>query len=484
MLPEPLRQARPWLSLILGIYYASHDAREQAETLLQQALTLFRKEENESGQIETLIADCWRLGYVVAPETLNELAAKIERSPQLVRPDQVAMYHAAAQWHYLLHDHDWSQVTRHLLASFDLARQTADVGAIMTVAGSCGPELLFSDQGIAPVEAFAQWVLPRISQQQAAHQLLLAIPAYICFYRAQLDQAEELLAEIEAFLRRIGGRAWIDGHATWLRLSLLLVRRDFPAFARAIKETRARIAAISLNSVNMEFMLGSIYLQGRAAWERGDLAETQTCLDELSQPPVASLFTIEDEIRQLILRGLLALSAGKLPQSEGYLLQAAELHRRVRHTVFLHDPRLTLATFYADWHKLEDALAVLEPALIDIRQSGMPGILLQEGERILPLLRLAHERGIEPELLTLPLAILGHSAEPRSLPIPDSSESLSPRETEVLRLIVAGASNRDIAEELVITERTVKAHVTHILSKLEVTSRAQAAARSHELHLL
>jgi DNA-binding NarL/FixJ family response regulator len=127
---------------------------------------------------------------------------------------------------------------------------------------------------------------------------------------------------------------------------------------------------------------------------------------------------------------------------------------------------------------------VLEPALIDIRQSGMPGILLQEGERILPLLRLAHERGIEPELLTLPLAILGHSAEPRSLPIPDSSESLSPRETEVLRLIVAGASNRDIAEELVITERTVKSHETHILSKLEVTSRAQAAARSHELHLL
>ena len=38
------------------------------------------------------------------------------------------------------------------------------------------------------------------------------------------------------------------------------------------------------NSVNVEFLPGLIYLQGRAAWEQGDLVETQAALDELAQP--------------------------------------------------------------------------------------------------------------------------------------------------------------------------------------------------------
>jgi len=54
----------------------------------------------------------------------------------------------------------------------------------------------------------------------------------------------------------------------------------------------------------------------------------------------------------------------------------------------------------------------------------------------------------------------------------------------VLRLVQAGASNRDIAEDLVITERTAKAHVTNILGKLGVSSRAKAAARAYDLGMV
>lgn len=71
--------------------------------------------------------------------------------------------------------------------------------------------------------------------------------------------------------------------------------------------------------------------------------------------------------------------------------------------------------------------------------------------------------------------------EPRPLRVPDTGETFTPREVEVLRLIAAGASNRDIAEQLVVAERTVKSHVTSILRKLNVTSRSQTAARAREL---
>ena len=52
---------------------------------------------------------------------------------------------------------------------------------------------------------------------------------------------------------------------------------------------------------------------------------------------------------------------------------------------------------------------------------------------------------------------------------------LSERELEVLKLIAAGASNESIAEQLVISEKTVKSHVSNILSKLHVADRTQAA---------
>lgn len=63
----------------------------------------------------------------------------------------------------------------------------------------------------------------------------------------------------------------------------------------------------------------------------------------------------------------------------------------------------------------------------------------------------------------------------RDAPPPQSPEPLTPRETEVLRLLATGRSNKEIAADLVITEKTVKAHVSHILAKLGVTSRTQAA---------
>jgi NarL family two-component system response regulator LiaR len=56
-----------------------------------------------------------------------------------------------------------------------------------------------------------------------------------------------------------------------------------------------------------------------------------------------------------------------------------------------------------------------------------------------------------------------------------SNEPLTPRELEVLRLIAQGYENKDIAEQLVVSEATVRTHVSNILSKLHLASRTQAA---------
>lgn len=63
----------------------------------------------------------------------------------------------------------------------------------------------------------------------------------------------------------------------------------------------------------------------------------------------------------------------------------------------------------------------------------------------------------------------------RSSGLPPSEEPLTEREVEVLKLLAQGLQNKEIAEELVISERTVSTHVSNILSKLHLANRTQAA---------
>jgi PAS domain S-box-containing protein len=73
----------------------------------------------------------------------------------------------------------------------------------------------------------------------------------------------------------------------------------------------------------------------------------------------------------------------------------------------------------------------------------------------------------------------GLERQPEPLP-----EALTPREVEILRLVAQGRTNRQISHELIISPATVKVHVEHILAKLGVSDRTQAAVRASEAGLL
>jgi len=70
-----------------------------------------------------------------------------------------------------------------------------------------------------------------------------------------------------------------------------------------------------------------------------------------------------------------------------------------------------------------------------------------------------------------------------ALPAQPTLAGLTPRELEVLRLLVEGRSNRQIAEQLFISNKTASVHVTNLLAKLGVHSRLEAAAMARRLGL-
>ena len=104
-------------------------------------------------------------------------------------------------------------------------------------------------------------------------------------------------------------------------------------------------------------------------------------------------------------------------------------------------------------------------------------IFLDEGEALLDLL--LKERQAAPELVDTILGSL--QAESGKSPLDQLPEPLSEQELRVLALIVAGKTNREIADELFISVGTAKWHVHNILQKLGVSNRSQAIARAREL---
>ena len=100
------------------------------------------------------------------------------------------------------------------------------------------------------------------------------------------------------------------------------------------------------------------------------------------------------------------------------------------------------------------------------------------------LMRRMLTRSSAPEYVHKLLDALG---EPAAVDIPIARnliDPLSQRELEVLRLIVEGATNKEIADELVLTVNTVKRHISNIFGKLHVSNRTQAIARAREINLL
>ncbi|MEU9895221.1 response regulator [Streptomyces phaeochromogenes] len=128
-----------------------------------------------------------------------------------------------------------------------------------------------------------------------------------------------------------------------------------------------------------------------------------------------------------------------------------------------------------------------EEYVVQALRAGAQGYLLKDlpAEELAHAVRLAHAG-----VTQLDSSVARHltASLPTPAPVAKPAETtaavLSPRETDILRLVAQGHTNREIAARLYLSEGTVKNHVSRILTRLALRDRTQAALRARDLGLL
>ena len=129
----------------------------------------------------------------------------------------------------------------------------------------------------------------------------------------------------------------------------------------------------------------------------------------------------------------------------------------------------------------------LDDYVYEALRAGASGFLLKDApaaDRVHAVRVVASGEALLAPSVTRRL-IAEFAARPRpDRPRPTALHALTPRETDVLRLIARGRSNQEIAADLVVAEQTVKTHIGRILAKLNLRDRAQAVVFAYETGLV
>jgi len=368
--------------------------------------------------------------------------------------------------------------------AFELALRGDDDAAANALALSLTSPLLFVAPGAAWLLERAQRLDDRLSPHDETVRLQLrTLRAAAALLALDLANVDAELRAVLATSEAAGRLAWTHQDSEALLLIPMLARGER---AEVLATVDAAVEARALSPMYARWCPAYAYPALRAASPGRDPRAVRAAMRRYLPEDLRGSAP-GDAIVRGVAEAWLAVATADAPDGQAPLtaLAAAEaiqcstrawlghgLPGLERGSLLLEAGRATAA--------VDAAQATLEAAA---RYGG--GILLADIEAHRPLLARCAAVGLHADVIDAAFqAVDTAGALSATRAIPDSGESLTAREVDVLRLVARGLTNRDVAAELGIAEATVKTHLTRVLGKLGATSRTHAVARARELRLL
>ena len=441
----------------LGKALMLEDQHEEAERVATEMLALTRRLGDQFGQTDAQIA----LAQLGSPEDDDTIAAlrHARETAQRIGSMRLELRAYGAITHVLEGRGDHEGAIRAGLDGLARAKQlglarfagvlTQNLAESLTSAGRWDEALQVVD------EALSRDPAPR------GRAFLLLLRGQIAVARGEQDTAERILHQLST-QPRVPGRRIFGLRAARLGTEVQLAKGDLAEAMAAIREALTRLPDA----------------EPRYLWPL--LATGMRACAEAGQARVPQHADRQAELRralQLAAEGL--ARTGRVAQAHAAAFDA-ETVRTAGHPG------------QAAWDAAADAWESLgQPYPLAYALLRASGAAIAAGHRDAAATRLQRAADLAGQLRTSPLLqeisqlarrarieITGTSTATGGVPF-----GLTARELEVLRLVAAGRSNREIGAELFVSPKTAGVHVSNILSKLGVASRGEAAAAAHRLHI-
>ncbi len=478
-LPASVRDSRPRL-----LHYLSNCALWQGDwtevqSLLERARQNFRADGDAAGQGEALVdlATC-----ALSQADWQRAGALLDQALACPLPPHVQVESRLGRASLKLAFGDWAQAERDFEAAMALIQQSGAMGS---------PDLVtfylldltfaFLPGGLEHLERLCRQARAQVGDQISPLRLVIEESTSVLrLFRGRLAEAISVGEGALVLRKRLGGQPFSDVDAALFLIIAYAVRGDYVSVERQFNRLSLGMNSARTLPPSMAFFL---FLAGRVRWLQGRVKEARELYAQMCELKDPRRETPDARIYRAWMSGLLAAAEGRCEEAERALRRPEVLEQRDRCSTIGGSTRLMLAHLYLRQNRQQEALAELAPALAYHEQLGLPFAILVEGQSIVPLLRLAVERDVHARYAAHLLELLDADDEPLPVPVPHTGETLTPREGQVLHLVVAGYSNRAIANELIISEWTVKSHLTKVYRKLDVDSRTQAVAWARDLGL-
>ena len=477
-LPHQVRDTRPRLLLVLGMSALQRGDLNNALSLLESARRRFETSGDQADLAEVLLL---MIDTVSRQHDYMRQADLTQKALAIPLPVHGRVQLLMAQVWQSFIQFDYKQADETLDQALNLTLASNDLRAFNVMAPIVNMHLAFLPSGTARLEHYCREVLARFGQGiNAIRAGTLSMQSYLLYLNGELEQAAGAADEARSLCNQLGGVAYSDFQARFVQAQIATIRGEHAMIEEFWRDALPLMAqASSLKP----FSVMPLYFIGRAQWLQNKFDQARQTEARISMMDDAAEF-LEITVVRKVMRALIAMNDRKFGDAERTLQQGVAIEEKWPHAAVIGSARVMLAHVYSQQKREQEAWSQFKPFLAECEQRNMAGLILRESTLAIPLLHLAVEKKSHVGFAQRLLDQLSAYAFPRPIRIPQTGQTLTAREAEVLKLIAEGASNQAIAQRLVISDHTVKAHITSIFTKLQVTSRTEAAARARELHLV